>query len=257
MASAIDSGILISSDVLDDLEHLRIAAQHRERILREKKGVTGQPLEMLQEILSHLQTLESEAERELRNWMSQHELEPFVKGTIGLGDKQTARLLAQIGSPCLRYDPETGEEIQRTVRQLWAYCGYAPGQRPTAGQRLGYNPHAKKRVRMIAEQAIRHRCEACVEQGRAMKEVDEAGWHPPAPDCTCRIKHPYRVVFDTTRAQYDSYDTTDLHKHNMALRRVCKEILKDLWREAARLRPIASRATEPDLVASKPEAVTA
>lgn len=47
---------------------------------------------------------------------------------------------------------------------------------------------------------------------------------------------PFRAVYDEARANWADRDTTDLHKHNHALRCVAKAILKDLWCEARAIR---------------------
>lgn len=49
----------------------------------------------------------------------------------------------------------------------------------------------------------------------------------PAP------RWPYRLIYDDARIHYAARDWTDGHKHNAAIRKVAKTILRDLWIVAA------------------------
>lgn len=131
---AADALVLIAADVLDDLERIRIATENRLRSLTsepvegERGGWFGKGLSpdmpevrRVDSILDGLRTLEHQAENDLKRAMRKHPLGDWVKRTVGVGEKQAARLLAAIGDPGSR----------RTVSQLWAYCGYHvinPGQ---------------------------------------------------------------------------------------------------------------------------------
>jgi hypothetical protein len=46
---------------------------------------------------------------------------------------------------------------------------------------------------------------------------------------------PYRAVYDRARASWADRDTTDLHRHQHALRLVAKAVLLDLFVEAKAL----------------------
>jgi hypothetical protein len=248
-----DSLLLIYSDALDDLERTRIATENRVRSLRQVKGMGATPEEArLVAMVDGLAALEHGAELELKRALRKHPLGPWVKATVGVGEKQGARLLAAIGDPASR----------RTVSQLWAYSGYhvlPVGQpRPDShaqvadgepssdtgqvhhetqpvlagvapsrnrGQKANWNTTAKMRAFLVAESCIKHR------------------------------RSPYRAVYDAGREKYaDSVHKvpcrrcgpsghpaetgsplSDGHKHARAMRLVSKAILRDIWVEARRV----------------------
>lgn len=182
--------LMFLAETLDDFERTRIALDNRIRAWNDKKEI----LLSLMSMAENIAKLEHEAERELRKVMRSHPLGGFVKRTVGLGDKQVARLLAAIGDPAERV----------MVSQLWQFCGHGDPERSRRkrGEQCSYSPTAKMRVRMIAE------------------------------SCMKQMHSPYRAVYDRERAKWEDRETSDLHKHNHALRVVGKEILRDLWVES-------------------------
>ncbi len=67
-----------------------------------------------------------------------------------------------------------------------------------------------------------------MKQLRPPCEVPEgAAWAKHDDACTCS---PYRPLYDASKAHDAGRELTPIHIHNRALRRVAKEILKDLWR---------------------------
>lgn len=189
--------LLIFAEALDDVERLRIATDNRIRAMADVHGLGGTPehqqLVGLSELL-HAQ--EHGLILSLRRAMRAHPLGPWVRATVGVGEKQAARLLAAIGDPADRPN----------VAKLWQYCGHGDPARShrRRGQQVEHNPTAKMRTRLIAE--------SCVKQAHS----------------------PYRSVYDQARAAWSDRDTTDGHKHSHALRLVGKAILRDLWIEARR-----------------------
>jgi hypothetical protein len=154
----------------------------------------------------------------------------------GIGEKLTARLLGHLGDPCIavphRWEGTgsarhllAGTPNLRTVSQLRQYCGVG-------------DPHRRKTKDMTADEAfalgnpkikmlMRLHAEACI-----------------------KTTGHYREVYDKARAEYvDKAHTVDCprcgptgkpalvgtpwskgHQHAAALRKVAKEILRDLWR---------------------------
>lgn len=95
----------------------------------------------------------------------------------------------------------------RSLHQLWQYCGHGDS---TARRKAGMkqedvfragNPRAKMLVHLLAESGMKNR------------------------------RSPYRAVYETAREQSATVhpDWTPMHSHNDGLRRVGKEILRDLW----------------------------
>jgi len=228
-----DGYLCLLSDSLDDLEGLRIATENRVRALTRDVtdsdgemrglGMDARAPEVAQAmgLLDGIAALEKQGTKDLEKAFRKHPLYPFAKATKGLGDKQTARLLATIGDP---YWNDLHDR-PRTVSELWAYCGYAVNnghaQRRQRGQLSNWSNDAKMRVYLVAN--------SCVKAGG-----------------------PYREVYDDAREQYaDSTHPHDCarcgpagkpalagsplslgHQHARALRRMSKAILKDLWAAA-------------------------
>lgn len=188
----------LAAATLDDIQSVRLATASR--ILAAERN--GLPTEQFVAMLDMLVAVEHQAELDLKRVIRKHPFGPWIKATIGIGETRGGRLLSAIGDP---YWNHAENRARRGPAELWAYCGYKPGQRRTKGVKSNWNAEAKMRAYLCAE--------SCMTQRRS----------------------PYRVVYDNARAAWVERDTTDLHKHNHALRLVAKEILKDLWREGRRL----------------------
>ena len=234
----------VTAATLDDVERTRISAENRLRSMTRDEtdsdgiirglGLPTTPLgesvhpevNRVEEIVSHLIEIEKMAIKDVERSMRRHPLGPWVRSTIGIGDKQAARLLAAIGDPYWN----TLHDRERTVSELWAYCGLhtvpaepdlskldegedppkdAPrvAARRRRGVRANWSNTAKMRAYLIASSCIKH------------------------------AKSPYRKVYDERRdhTAQTHPDWTAGHSHNDALRRVAKAVLKDLWIQARNL----------------------
>lgn len=204
--------LVIYCETLDDAERSRIALANRIRAMGEK----GLNDPLFHDLLARIEVQEKDATKGLQKAMRKHELGPWVKAQVGIGEKQAGRLLGSIGDVYIRppvFDEE-GNEIEpsrpRSVSELWSYCGYAvdtegKAVRRKKGVQARYNPVAKMRAFLIAE--------SCIKQAHS----------------------PYRAVYDEARLAWADRETSDGHKHNHALRVTAKEILKDMWIEARRI----------------------
>jgi hypothetical protein len=248
--------LTIAADQLDDLEAVRKATQNRLRSLVQPVEIQGVVIDkggpdtkhaMAVEVqLGAIQEAETAAVKELKRAMRDHPLSEFVCSIKGIGDKTVARLLGVIGDPAVRLDPETGEITQRTVSQLRSYCGYgdAEKQRRRKGEQANWNARARTALHVIADAAIKTRCDNCrsVEQPE-----DEEGWAPPPASCSCAEDgRKYRAVYDEARAKDDllGLGESDGHRHMRALRKVKKAFLKDLWIEARAVHGIQDEEVE-------------
>lgn len=249
-----DAMLAMAADVVDDLERVRCANENRLRALTtpadeldsdgERRGhglSTANPDVMrLSNLVDALKDAEHQAILNLNRVMRQHPLGGWVKGTLGVGEKQAARLLASIRDP---YWNDLHER-RRTLRELWAYCGFhvldtsahlspdsqnasGAGVAPTRkrGEKANWNADARKRSWLIAGSCIKH------------------------------VDSPYRRVYDDTRTKYAEavHQTACVrcgpsgkpaqpdsplspgHQHARAMRAMSKEILRDLWTEAKRI----------------------
>ena len=167
------------------------------------------------------------------------EVRDWVKGTHGLAEPLMARILGHLGHPrwatphhwegtganrLLITDPP----FERTVSQLWQYCGHGRPGRPARGMSaddlaaLG-SPNLKMLVHIAAE--------CCMKQKAS----------------------PFRLVYEQARLNYaEKVHAVECvrcgpsgkpaqagtpwsagHQHAAALRKVGKEILRDLWQVSA------------------------
>lgn len=214
-------------DILDDLENTRMANANRYGALARAGAVGSAEANLLADLVEGLEHLEHQATLGLSKAMRRHPLGPWVKRTVGIGEKQGARLLAAIGDP---YWNAAADRPRRGPAELWAYCGLhvleSPGggvaARRQKGQRSNWNGLAKSRVWLIAG--------SCVKQ----------------------VRSPYREVYDKRRAAtlgrvhqvecvrcgpsghpaLPGSPWPKAHQHADALRVVGKAVLRDLWVES-------------------------
>ena len=231
-----DGYLCLLADSLDDMERTRIAAENRVRSLTrnvpDEDGITrglgldARSPEVAQAIglVEGLRAIEHGAELALKRAFRTHPLYPWVKAQKGLGDKQTARLLATIGDPYwndLHNRP-------RTVSELWAYSGYAVhdghAQARRRGEKANWSAAAKMRAFLIAE--------SCVKAGgdyattyRDARTKYEGATH----------EHECRRCGPTGKPAQPGSALSKGHPHARALRAVAKEVLKGLWIEARRI----------------------
>jgi len=226
--------LCLLSDSLDDIEALRIATDNRVRALTRNEedsdgemrglGLDARSPEVSRSmaLAENIQALEHQATLDLQREVKRSPLYGWVARNKGVGAKQAGRLFAVIGDP---YWNDLHDR-PRTVSELWAYAGYAVhfghADRRAKGQKNNWNDKAKSRAFLMAQSCIK------------------------------RLDGEYRKVYDAAREQYADaihpHDCTRCgpkgkpalegsplslgHQHARALRRVSKEILKDLWLEA-------------------------
>jgi len=120
------ASLAVMAEMVDDAERTRIATENRLRALSQTFGEAAVALPewgVLESLSKTLEGVEATAVKTLEKNMQRHPLGPFVARTVGLGYKQTARLLAAIGDPATREMPS----------QLWRYCGLHVDNGQTGG----------------------------------------------------------------------------------------------------------------------------
>lgn len=202
----------IFAEVFEDIQKQRIATTNR----AERGGID--PV-FLQPTLDRLTDAEKEAGKVMRRCYRTTVPQPirdWQAAAIGIGEHLLARLLGIIGHPVRTTVYEwqgAGSErvlvevgpMSRSISQLWSYCGHGdPTRRRKSGMSAaeaaaGGNPRAKMLAHLLAESCMKQRTS------------------------------PYRVVYDEARMDYEEREWSDLHRHNAALRKTAKAILKDLW----------------------------
>ncbi len=247
-----DAALFMAASTLDDLERIRIATENRYRTMtmapanEDGEDIGGWGLDerhpdvaQLAATIEALRALEHNATLQLQRTMRRHPLGPWVKQAKGVGEKQAARLLAAIGDPYWH----TVDDRPRTVSQLWAYCGLhvIPGQTLTDTRGLGAgdssatggDAHPRNATHATPGVAARRR-----KGQRANWSTDaKTRAYLVAVSCMKSPGSPYRDVY-LARREHTAVthpDWTPIHSHNDGLRITSKAILRDLWRESARL----------------------
>jgi hypothetical protein len=249
-----DPGVLTCAQTLDDIEKSRIAAENRlrqmTRVGEDKDGLERgfalpgdhPSVVRINDLVEGLQALEHDAIKHLEKTMKAHPLGPWILAQKGIGLKQGARYLGTVGDPY--WHEEKGRP--RLVSELWSYCGYAvtaengssgPGvvgviaPRRRKGERSNWSDAARMRIRLVSESCIKQRGHYRDVYDQAREQYKEAVHPVKCPRCGPAGKP----------AQKGSPLSLG-HQHARALRRVSKEILKDLWLEAKRLYEEDARA---------------
>ena len=213
----------LAAAALDDIESLRKATNLRIKA-KERDGLGDLPeVHASRLMLEMLEKVEHQAILDLQRSMRRHPLGQWVKRTVGVGEKQGARLIAAIGDIDWNH---AEDRPRRGPAELWAYCGYAPGQKRRKGVVSNWNADAKMRAHLIAEAAIKSGI-------RKNDGCDDASGY----DAAGRIAiTTYGATYLTARTSWQDHDTSDMHKHNHALRLVAKAVLRDMFAEARRIR---------------------
>ena len=265
----LDPFLALSADVVGDLEAVRVANENRLRQLTrtgadkdgEERGfgldATHPDVARLTAIVELIGRAEHDAVLQLQRAMRRHALGPWVRSTVGIGEKQAARLLAAIGDPYWN----TLHDRPRTVSELWAFCGFhtlpcgqgrSDAQTSTAaGGQTGSSDPGQRALDT-------HRTSARVAARRQRGQKDN--WSAAAKmraylvaeSCIKQARSPYRPVYDARRAATSERVHAVAcvrcgpsgkpaqpgtawsagHQHADALRIVAKRILRDLWRAA-------------------------
>lgn len=228
--------LALLADVLDDLERTRIANENRLRQLtRDEPDADGeergfgltldQPqVAALADVVTALGKLEHQSTLNLQRAVRKHPLGPWVKATVGVGEKQGARLLAAIGDPYWN----TLHDRPRLVSELWAYCGLhvlpaAHSTSATHGSHGGGGQTHPSQTSRDAHSVIAgvtkqgdpghrrsgdHTTLAGVAPTRARGQ--RANWSTTAKtraylvaeSCIKQARSPYRAVYDDGRKKY-------------------------------------------------------
>lgn len=266
----VDHHLAVLANRVNDLENFRKASANQldalTRVGADKDGEArgyelpaGHPaVVQSQAIVDAIQKIEDQTVKQLEKKLKSSPLGPWVLSQKGIGFKTVARLLAATGDPYWN----GLHDRPRTVSELWAYCGYRPGQRKQKGEQVNWSPEAKMRAFNCIDPVKQQLRKPC------MSLRDDDGNHVGAEHvdgCQCS---PYRVIYDEAKAKYvGSIHSAECprcsgkgklpaevgsprkaaHIDQMAVRYATKILLKNLWREAKRLHELPgdhhSRAT--------------
>jgi hypothetical protein len=182
---------------------------------------------MLLGTASDLQGIEERLTKQLIDLVSQHPLAPWIASKRGLGFKTAGRLLGAIGDPYLRTvvsEDGTWEQAPRSLYQLYAYCGMhvrpdgvAPYRKK--GVQSNWSESARKRLYIIAlAQRYSRKNEWRPVYDEAKEKALLAVHKLPCPRCG-PAGHPALAGSQLSKAHADA----------RALRRVSKQILKEMW----------------------------
>jgi hypothetical protein len=181
----------VTAELLDRVEAARMETSKRLLAFQRDRNVTMPHLDV---ILEEAARLEHQVILELQRAIRRHPLAAWQKSIHGLGEKQFARLISELGDPADR----------KTVSQLWAYCGFDPNRRRRKGMSQDQllacgNPRAKSRAYLVGRQFVK------------------------------MTRSPYRPLYDSKKAEYLERGWTRGHADNAAVRFITKRFLRDLW----------------------------
>ena len=209
--------LLFCAEYLDDVERVRIATENRLRSMVQA-GIDAEPY--VGQLLA-FKRIEHEATLALQRVLRRHPFGAWVKAQRGIGEKQGARLIAAIGDVAWNH---LEDRPRRGPAELWAYCGYVPGQRRSKGVKSNWNAAAKSRSYCIAESMLKAGNREVYDRARASK----AGFVHDGPCQICAGKgKPAGSAIGTP--------WKDGHAHAHALRVTAKDMLKELFLEAKRV----------------------
>jgi hypothetical protein len=256
--------LLLAADVLDDLERARIANENRLRSLTRPTSAYGKgasamlpEVQSLTQIVETLRAAEHQAELQLRRLLRETPLADWQRRTVGIGERQLARLLALIGDPADRPNPA----------KLIAYCALhvIDGAAPRRKDGVKANWRAKTRALLLAESCIKHpnspyrpvydrgreACEGRVHERRCqntkyLAPSARSSGRSSTNGCGTREHPEWGEIGSPWRPG---------HQHRHALRLVAKAILRDMWAEARRAR--ADEVAEPTAPPLAPHAEVA
>lgn len=221
----------IWAEMFHDAQQQRIASVNR----AERGGVDPDLYSAYVESLEAAEKVCGTAMRKCYKRVVPAEILAWQQAQKGIGDHLFARLIGHLGHPRQatphRWVGEGSDRIlvadepyERTVSQLWAYCGHGD---PTRKKRKGMtaeeaftlgNPHLKMLVHLNAE--------ACVKAGVRKHEGAPTKFDPHSRYSITELGQ----VYLDARATYAKRDGwSDLHQQNAALRKVGKELLRGLW----------------------------
>jgi hypothetical protein len=264
-----DPGLYLLAEQLNAIEDLRKATANRlrqaTRNTEDKDGEVrglGLPedaptVRATVNMLAGLDAIEHQVILELQRALRRHPLSTWQKRTVGVGEKQLARLLSAIGDPYWN----TLHDRPRIVSELWAYAGLhtipagheahdtqplaANGDKPAARppDHPGHGTHGRF-VRVAARRKRGERSNWSTEAKTRAYLIAES--------CIKQAASPYRTVYDGRRTvtaervhaapcvrcgPSGNPAATGTpwslgHQHADGLRIVSKTLLRDLWRAA-------------------------
>jgi len=129
----------------------------------------------------------------------------WLDDIVGIAEDLCGQLIGRLGD-ISRY---------QKVSNLWSYCGLAPNQGLKKGQNHNYNHELKNLMYVIADRLVRYKSRN--KYGQLYDKFKE------------EIKQKYPISKKNDNENGFKKNYTDMHIHRMALRKIEKEFLKDLW----------------------------
>lgn len=250
------TALRLIAEMFDDSQKFRLATANKIRAGGVDAGLTAATLD---HYVAGEHTMKLELKREFKRTVPAS-IKAWQTEQKGVGLHLLGRLLGRIGDPYMatpmRWDGSgkgervlvTGQPYGRTISQLWSYCGHGD---PTRRRRAGMSaddamamgsPQAKMIVHLLAE--------ACMKSGVRSDENDERYGISKYGEVYLEARRQYATKAHSSvcvrcgpsgRPAQPESPWSAGHQHGAALRKVGKELLKDLW--------LAAREAHPDTLA--------
>lgn len=189
-----------------------------------------------------LEAAEKITVKEIEKYVKKSPYASFVANNLGMGAKTVGRLLGALGDPYIAVvhvrdnkGELTGEKIirTRTLRELWAYSGYAVDNGEARRRKAGMsqedafglgNPQTKMRAFLLAESAMKAgKGKVVGNKFRLIYEAERLHYENAVHETECKRCGP------SGKPAQPGSPLSLAHQNARALRKVSKEILRDLW----------------------------
>jgi hypothetical protein len=213
----VEPDLLAAVDSYRDTQALRIATENRARSLKSD----GFNTELYDDQVAALKKMEGRIQRRVAKEMRAGPFGPWIASQRGVGELSVAKFLGIVGT--LTYNT-LEERPRRGPAELWAYCGFVPGQKRTRGERANWSTEAKTAAFLMAE--------SCVKSGgeyRDLYDQFKARYADRVHEAECKRCGP------AGKPAQPGSPWSDGHKDAAAKRAVAKRIIRDLYVESKRI----------------------
>lgn len=179
-----------------------------------------------------LHGIEKEVAKDLLHVFRKTEMHDWLKAVKGIGPVLGCALMFKL-------DPAKADHAS----SFWKYCGLAPDQKRTKGEKLDFNPFMKKTCFLIGESFVKSKG-----RYRGIYDTSKEFYQHKFPEPMEVLDEKGKKKLSKSGEPIKKY--TKMHIHRMAVRRTVKLFLSHFWAEWRKRRglpvsePFAHRGLE-------------